>query len=101
MKRLIVCLSVAFLISAIVVFSIADLVGAEPITVLKPFHFRDNRSANTALTGQGDMFTYGAHYVVPNGFNGTTGSATQGPVTTPLEFDPFSAAPNQFGWAVP
>ena len=101
MKKVLVCLSVAFLVSAAVLFSIADLVGADPITVTKPFHFRDNRSANTALTGQGEMLTYGAHYVVPNGDNGTTGSATQGPVTTPLEFDPFSAAPNQFGWAVP
>lgn len=61
----------------------------------------DNRSANNVFVGQGEKLTYGAHDVVPNGENGTTGSATQGLVTTPLQFEPFSVQPNQFDWAVP
>jgi hypothetical protein len=101
MKRALVFLSVAFLISGTVAFSIADLVSAEPITVLKPFHFRDNRSANNVFVGQGEKLSYGAQYVVPNGNQGTTGSATQGLVTTPLQFEDFSVAPNQFDWSVP
>jgi hypothetical protein len=39
--------------------------------------------------------------VVPNGPDGTSGSATQGIVTTPLQTQPFPVNGNQFDWSVP
>ena len=101
MKRALIFLFAAVFILVTGVFCITDFVGADPITVQRAFHFRDNRSANTAIWGFGDNLTYGAHYVVPNGDGGTTGSATQGSVRTPLVFEPFSTAPNQFDYSIP
>ena len=101
MKRILFFLCAAVFFSGAAVFSIANFVNADPIAVEKPFHFRDNRSANTALQGSGERLTYGAHDVIPNGDHGTTGSATQGLTTTVLQFEPFSVQPNQFDWAVP
>ena len=100
MKKALIFLFAAVLVSGAAVFSIANLAGAVDIDVQKPFHFRDNRSANTAIWGFGDNLTYGVHYVVPNGDGGTTGSATQGTITTPLVFEPFSTTPNQFDYSI-
>jgi hypothetical protein len=66
-----------------------------------PFHFRDNRSANSTGAGAGDRLTYGAHHVVPNGAAGTQGWAEQDLKGTPLVFDPYSVAPNQFDYSIP
>lgn len=96
MKRLFALLCMAVLIAGATVSFMADFAGAEAITVDKPFHFRDNRSANTVLMHPGDALVFGALIVIPNGYNGTAGSATQGLVTTDLEFTPYTVAPNFF-----
>jgi hypothetical protein len=72
----------------------ADFLGAEPITVEKTFHSRDNRSANHAIARPGERLPYGVAYiVVPNGDQGTTGAAAQGSLIISLQFEPFSTQP--------
>jgi hypothetical protein len=51
---------------------------AEPITIAGPYHYLDNRSANSINLAAGLFQTFGAFSVVPNGNNGTTGTASQG-----------------------
>jgi hypothetical protein len=101
MKKRILVFVFSIVLSGLWVFLLPSFGSADPIAVDRAFHFRDNRSANTALYSSGERLTYGAHWVVPNGDAGTTGSASQGTVTTPLEFEPFATSPNHFAWAVP
>lgn len=100
MKRALVFLFAAILLSGVAIFFISNLAGADLITVDGPYSFRDNRSTNSARIGSGDVITYGANSVVPNGYNGTTGVASQGSVTAPLDFIPFSTSPNRFAYSV-
>jgi hypothetical protein len=82
-------------------FLVTSNVIAEPIAVTDAFSFRDNRSENNVFGGPGDRLTFGAQSVVPDGYGGTTGSATQGSVTRTLTFLPFSTSPHQFANSVP
>ena len=82
-------------------FLVTSNVIAGPIAVTDAYSFRDNRSANNAFGGPGDRLTFGAQSVVPDGYGGTTGSATQGSVTRTLTFLPFSTSPHQFANSVP
>ena len=100
MKKGMLSFFAAILFSGLGVFALTNLAGAEPITVEREFHFRDNRSANTVGLASDDRLTYGAHSVIPNGDSGTFGSATQGTVTAPLLFQPFTIMPNQFAHSV-
>jgi len=82
-------------------FLLTSNVIAEPITVAGAFHFRDNQSANNVFRVQGDRLTFGADPVVPDGYSGTTGAATQGTVTKSLYFYPYSTSPHHFASSVP
>ena len=82
-------------------FLVTSNVIAEPIAVTDAYSFRDNRSANNVFGGPGDRLTFGAQSVVPDGYGGTTGSATQGSVTRPLTFYPYSTSPHHFANSVP
>jgi len=98
-KRSVFLVAVAVLFGAAAFFT-SNPISADPITVNRPYHFRDNRSANSVGLRPGDFLTFGAYEVIPNGNNGTTGVATQGSVDVPLSFDPFSLLPNNFATGV-
>ena len=67
MKRALIILFMAVLLSMTTVCFIGDFAGADEIGVSGAFHFRDHRSSNNAIGGAGDRLTYGAGSVVPNG----------------------------------
>lgn len=75
---------------------------ATPITTaFGPFQFLDNRSSNDAGIVAGVVMQYGVVRVVPNGSNGTTGTAVNGPYSRTVNPLPFSAAPNFFSGGLP
>jgi len=81
---------------------------AAEITAQAAYNFRDTWSANNVFAAgwqSSDRITYGAFDVTPNGYYGTTGTATYAitqnySVQTPLHFIPYSIAPNIFGYSV-
>jgi hypothetical protein len=74
----------------------------DPINIVNPYHYLDNRSANSINITPGLFQTFGATSVTPNGANGTTGTATQGTfVNLPLNFTPFDTLPNHFVRSLP
>jgi len=99
-RRIFFLLVVSIFYGAALVW-VTSNVAAEPIAVTDPYSFRDNRSANNAFGGPGDRLSFGAQSVVPDGYGGTTGSATQGSVTRSLTFLPFSTSPHHFSNSVP
>ena len=75
---------------------------ATPITTaFGPFQFLDNRSSNDAGFVAGVAMQYGVVSVTPNGSNGTTGTAVNGPYSRTVNPLPFSAAPNFFSGNLP
>jgi hypothetical protein len=98
-KRVILLIAVA-VFSGTAVFLMSNHASGDPITVNKPFHFRDNRSANSVGFRPGDFLTFGAQSVIPNGDNGTTGEATQGSTHKNLTFYNYCVSPNFFAWSV-
>src|SRR5262249_16397202 len=69
---------------------------AESINITNPYHYLDNRSANSINITPGLRQTFGAVSVTPNGDFGTTGQATQAGQTFDLNFTPFATLPNHF-----
>ena len=47
-------------ILSLFIFFLGSTTFAAPITVNRPFHFRDNRSANSVGIQGGDLLTFGA-----------------------------------------
>lgn len=86
-------------LTALFAFSVmaaAPPIYGAPISITEAFHFEDNVSANSAFAGFGDRFSLGAR-AFPNGFGGTTVTASQGvAVDVPIPFVGTTAAPNQF-----
>lgn len=83
------------LIPFIVVLAWAPLVNAAPITTFNtPFQIRDNIGPNTVASTPGDRQVFGILNVIPTA--GTTVTATQGLVTRPLPFVPFTLFPFEF-----
>jgi hypothetical protein len=76
-------------------------VSAESINITNPYHYLDNRSANSVNITPGLFQTFGATSVTPNGNFGTTGQATQDGQTFALNFTPFDTLPNHFVRARP
>ena len=101
MKKALFFLFAAVLVLGIALFSISNPANAAPISVTDPFAFRENESANSVGFVPGDQLFFGAQSVVPNGNNGTTGVATQVPVTRPLTFYKFTIFPNLFASGLP
>ena len=79
--------------------------SAETLTITGLNHFLDNRSSNSIGLTPGLLQQFGATSVVPVGANpavpatGTTGVATQGTATVPLNHFPFDLSPNFFAAA--
>ena len=67
----------AFIILLGTVGFIPSLANAVPVSSSYEYNYRDNLSANTVNVGTGDRLTYGSSWVIPNGYNGTTGVAQQ------------------------
>jgi len=100
MKKRKLFIVVATVLSALGAFLLTDFADADQITVTGPFHFRDNRSANSVGISAGDRLQFGAESVNPTGDNGTTGLATQGATTISLPFVPLSVNPDFFSSSV-
>ncbi len=83
-------------ISALLIGIVSNTVMATPITVTNPFNYVDNVSNNSAGIATGVREVFGAHDVIPNGDNGTTGTASRGAATLDLNFFPFDVAPDFF-----
>jgi hypothetical protein len=94
-KTLALSLALALLAGA-AAFSVPRHAVADSITVSNVYDFRDNRSANSVNIYSGDRRLFGAGSVLPDGFGGTTGTATMGATTVPLLFHPYSTAPHDF-----
>ncbi len=101
MKRKPVIGLTAAVISSLFVLLLVLPVRAEPIEVTGLYHFRDNRSANSINIFPGDRLQFGAAKVVPDGYEGTVGTATMGAATLPLLFHPYTVAPHVFETSVP
>lgn len=73
---------------------VVTLAHAAPITVLGPFHFLDNISANSLNLSSGLRQTFGASDVTPNGSAGTSGYYIPAPPQeTPITPQLFDGAP--------
>lgn len=80
---------------SLVVLVCATPAGAVPITTFSgAFHFRTNNGPNSVGVQVGDYAFVTILNVSPTA--GTSVSATQGAVTRPLDFAPFSVFPTQF-----
>jgi hypothetical protein len=95
-KRVSVLSSALLLLSGTVLFSLPGPALADSIAVNDPFAVRENRTANSVNIFPGDRLHFGATSVIPDGNAGTTGSASQGAVTVPLLFHPYSITPHVF-----
>ena len=100
MKGAFVFLFVAVFILGIVLFFVPRPALADPVTVTGIYNSRENVSANSVGILSGDTLLFGALSVIPDGTQGTTGTATQGTATIPLSFHSFSSAPHDFERAI-
>ena len=88
-------------VAAIGIALLSGLAAAAEITVTSDFHILENRSVNSVNIVPGVRQQFGAN-AVPNGYNGTTGFATQGAyVDLPLNLFPVDIQPNRFARSLP
>jgi hypothetical protein len=100
MKRRSAFLLLLVICPAALAVSLCPPAFADTITVSGIYDFRDNRSANSVNIYSGDRRLFGAAKVLPDGFQGTKGTATKGTTTIPLYFHPYSTAPHDFETSV-
>jgi hypothetical protein len=100
MRKALVFLFVAVFLLGVILFLVPCSSLADTVTVDYVFAFRDIRSANSINVAPGDRLHFGAQSVIPDGKQGTTGTATQGATTVPLLFHPFSVSPLRFETSV-
>ena len=102
MKRKLTLLCVmALMLQMVPFFPSPPSAFAAAITVTGTFQYRQNFGPNTIGETVGERIKVGAESVIPNGAQGTTGTATQGGITGPLTFSTGGAVPGGFVPAMP
>lgn len=87
-------------ISLLLTGVVSNPAAATAITITNPYNFVDNVSNNSIGLTTGVREQFGALSVIPNGANGTTGTASRGSATLALNFFPFDTAPNYFARSI-